>query len=237
MDLTYPTETYGIKNHHAGSTAIQSYGKNQEGPTKILSDFQRRLGKNSKGASKSQIEEALLDWGKEKSLIIAFDFIKALPLIADKTAEHQVFVDKISRRAVKILKPGKYGMTIRNPEEGIVDALFEEYLERIALTNHIFGTDIAIDGITIVPDELWDDEPGTPTLVTSQEWHIQNSEPSDPYAEISKFMQSLNFKPGVRTNQWQRFDNIYIADAKEENFIFTTEGPRPVDLLVSRVRT
>lgn len=235
MDLTFPTtKKYGIKNHHEGTTSIQGYGENPESPAKILTYFQRRLGKAGKSTGREKVEEALLNWGDEKNLFISYDEIRALPLIADKTAEHQVYLDKKSRRAIKVLKPGKYGMTIKNPEEGIIDATFEEYLQRLTLINHIFGTDIVIDGITVIPEEIFQDY-FTPTIVTSQEWHIQNFNPESPDKEISKFMREFKFTPGARTNQWKRFDGIYVADAKDENFVFTTEGPRPVDLLVSKI--
>lgn len=156
-----------------------------------------------------------------------------------KTTEHDVYFDPESDRYVKVLQRGKFGLVPKLDSDGrvgIEKATLPEYLNRLRLTNEVFGTDIRIEGIARRADEL-DEDKFTSDLVISQ----SNIRPKDPenaeptQDRINSFMREEGFSPVPGLHKWRRAeDGLLVADAKPDNFIETENGVVPIDLLISQ---
>lgn len=178
----------------------------------------------------------------EKALpTYSYSQIKELPLQRSDTAEHEVRHDIENDQAVKLLNPDSFGMTVKFDEEGnpsIGKADFNEYLNRLRLSNEVFGTDYDLKGTVGVLDEL-DDERIIPRTVVTQKWH-EPIDPDNPHPssdQIAEYMERLGFKKEPRNHSWSRTDGVYISDAKPDNFILTENGVVPIDLLITQKET
>lgn len=103
------------------------------------------------------------------------------------------------------------------------------YLQRIALMNQAFGSDIRVEGIT----------PGDkPSIITSEPYY-KPDDPESPHPspdEVEQFMRSNGFErlPNVPDGWSRKSDGIKVYDARPENFIKTKDAVVPVDLVLQR---
>lgn len=141
--------------------------------------------------------------------------------------EQEVFHDPGSNRVYKrTYPPGTFGMiAFGNKLERIATPYF--FLRRIALMNQVFGSDIRVEGIT----------PGDkPSIVISQPYY-KAADPASPHPspdEIARYMYSRGFEPLPDVpDAWSReSDGIFAYDTRPDNFIKTTKGVVPFDLVV-----
>jgi len=142
--------------------------------------------------------------------------------------EHDVFVDPDTGRVYKrTYPPGAFGLigVGRGLEEGATPYF---YLRRVDLMNRIFGLNIRVEAVT----------PGDkPSIVTSEPFH-QAADPLHPHPsdeEIEQFMRKHGFEPvsNFGDRGWVRkADGVMALDAFPKNFIKTSKGIVPVDLIL-----
>lgn len=93
--------------------------------------------------------------------------------------------------------------------------------------NHVFGSDIRLEGIT---------RGDKPSIITSQEWAHPADErtPLPSELEVEAFMKSLGFqRVPDSTFEWcNKSDRMRVSDARIDNFIKSKEGILPIDLIV-----
>jgi hypothetical protein len=145
-----------------------------------------------------------------------------VPLIRAAGAEHEVRFDLAAGRVVKFTL---------HPMEDVNDTEIELYLERLALTNEVFGDDYRVAG--------WVEFPGEQgvRLVFTQPWYRTRNgaavHPDD--LQIWSYMTTLGFlrvgegmyhHPGLQ---------LAVSDAVGKNFVLDLAGVvKPVDLQVMR---
>ena len=116
-----------------------------------------------------------------------------------------------------------------------------DYLIRFDLHNRVFLDDVRLEGIILADeDSQLPGAIGNCSIVISQRWLVA-AEPENPYpteSEIEIFMRQLGFEPLPNSFfGWLReADGILILDAKHDNFIQTTDGLLPFDLLMAQCR-
>lgn len=133
-------------------------------------------------------------------------------------------------RIFKIIHPGNAGLTLRAVAAGDdfnvkqSSASAREYLERMVLTNEVFGGGIRFEGV--IDGEL-------PSLVISQAMAI-GVHPET--ADINRFLREMGFER-VDPLMWYRpHDGLAISDTKRANFITPDGGQTvlPIDLPIRR---
>lgn len=226
-------QAYGIKNQIYQTNATVP-SNNSAAIRKVEELIQIANGTHTDFSS---TQKALFRWGTANRCIIEFNKINELPLLCNRTAEHEVFYHCEYDKAIKVVKPGEFGLGINwtNEDVSLGKGTLKFYVERQMFFNLAFGGTYAFEGVTIIKDEIL--EIDIVTLVVSQNWvwakDIFNPNPSS--SQISQYMKALNFKPGQRTNQWFRVeDNIYVADTREDNFVLTDFGVVPIDIIVAK---
>jgi len=193
----------------------------------------------SLGGDPEAIEQqaaCLIAWAQAKRLVLTEDYTSNLFRHNSTTAEHQVFYRQADNRAVKLTHPGTFGIT---PEpkgaQRAATPLF--YLRRLILMNRVFDAGLRLEGVMLGRSLIIGALGEQPSIVTSQPW-IRSANPSQPHPsnqEIAEFMESLGFVQVSRLYYgWHRkADGITILDARPDNFILSSEGVVPIDLVVS----
>lgn len=167
-----------------------------------------------------------------------------LQTISNDTSEHQVLLPLVGgKRVTKVTWPGVYGQ-IPIIQDGKLDrrlALPSEYLDRQALQNEIFASDLKLEGVNISdrdPMVLFQPR-GEPSFVVSQGFiqAIDNDNPSPSAQQIAAFLREHEFEPVLNAYfGWiRKGDNVAIVDAKPDNFILSVEGVVPIDLQMARI--
>jgi hypothetical protein len=167
---------------------------------------------------------ALRIWAETQHRIIDYCSPDAAP--SSSGAEHQVFFHPKDGRVFKRTYPGTFGsfpteMGLRR----VATPYF--YLWRIQLINDVFDDDIRFEGIT----------PGqTYSAIISQPLH-QAADPENPLPTlevITSFMRSLGFEamPGKQFEWFRPSDGVRVFDARPDNYVLTSEGAMPIDLVV-----
>lgn len=202
----------------------------------------RRSGHTIKGVSGDSQEidrqtVCLIEWARNKNVILTEAHTAGLKRHGGTTAEHEVFYRASDNRAVKLTYSGTFGVT---PDpKGLQQAatpLF--YLLRLELMNQIFGSDFKLEGIMFgKPLLLWV-KSEQPRMVVSQPW-IRAANPNFPHpskTELSQFMESLGFVSSKASyfGWYRKKDNITVLDARPDNFINSYQGVVPIDLVVGR---
>ena len=119
---------------------------------------------------------------------------------------------------IKLTQPGEFGAW----------GGLEDYLQRLAWSNELFGDDWLVEGWLQYPNE------SAPRLVTSQPWYrVSPQRPEPTMAEIDAYMwQSgwLKFYDGA----WIRSEREIVAsDALPKNFVLAVGGfVHPIDLIL-----
>jgi hypothetical protein len=111
-----------------------------------------------------------------------------------------------------------------------------EYLDRQALQNEVFGSDLRLEGVNISerPSMIIGERPGSPSFVVSQRFIIAADphfpKPAEP--QIAEFLQAHGFAPLPRSyfGSVRSADGVVLLDARVDNFILSTEGVVPIDL-------
>ena len=183
----------------------------------------------------------LRHWSETEGCLIAEPDWLTLPLITNATAEHEVRYRSMDHRAVKRTWPGTYGMV---PEFLLgawrpQPASPRQYLLRQALQNELFADSIRLEGTMdgTGPSMIIGQPAGGLSLVISQPW-LDAKDASDPHpseSEIAGFLEDRGFSRLAESFfGWEDSDaGLIILDAKADNFISTTHGILPIDLLLT----
>lgn len=170
--------------------------------------------------------EQLRQWAQQTGHLIVYTPPANAPRSAG--AEHEVFFHQGVNRVFKRTHPGTFGSI--HTERGLRrTATPYFYLCRLSLVNQVFSSDLRLEGVT---------QGDQPSIVTSQPW----AHPADPQkplpssVEVRKFMKSLDFNPVVDSPvEWFRTsDGVRVSDARTDNFIKSSEGLVPIDLVVAK---
>jgi hypothetical protein len=189
------------------------------------------------------VEEAacLRRWSQIEGVLIAEPDWLSLDLITNATAEHEVRYRLKDHRAVKRTWPDTYGMV---PEFLLgawrpQPATPRQYLLRQALQNELFDDSIRLEGTMegLGPSMIIGQPAGGLSLVISQAW-LNARDPSDPHpseSEIAGLLEERGFSRLAGSFfGWEDSDaGLIILDAKADNFISTTHGILPIDLLLT----
>ena len=179
----------------------------------------------------------LVEWAQNKNVILTDAHTAGLKKHDGTTAEHEVFYRASDNRVVKLTYPGTFGVT---PDpKGLQQAatpLF--YLLRLELMNHVFGSDFKLEGIAFGKSLLLWAKSEQPRIVVSQPW-IRAANPNFPHpstTELSQFMESLDFVSlqGSYFGWHRKEGKITILDARPDNFINSSQGVVPIDLVISK---
>jgi hypothetical protein len=182
--------------------------------------------------------DRLVYWANQKGAILQDDYTAGLERLEYDSSEHVVFYREADNRAVKRTFPGFFGYAHGlNGKLRPATPLF--YLQRWLLMNHEFPTDIRLEGVGIGSPRFTGVREKEPYMVISQHW-IEAIDENNPYPseeQIAERMSFLGFRQSEDSyKRWFRdSDRILISDAKENNFIFSHDGPIPIDLLISTV--
>ena len=178
----------------------------------------------------------LTEWARQEGVVLTAEYTAHLFKHQSTTAEHQVFYREADNRAVKLTHPGTFGVT-PDPKgmQRAATPLF--YVHRLALMNRVFNSNFRLEGILPARSLIIGVAGEQPSIVISQPW-IRPADPQHPHPsgkEIAEFMESLGFTELTRSYYgWQRKeDGITILDARPDNFIKSSEGVVPIDLVIS----
>ena len=177
----------------------------------------------------------LTDWARERRAVLSDSIFADLEKHPGATAEHEVFHRTRDNRAVKRTYAGTFGVTpdVKGNQRAATP-LF--YLCRLALMNQVFCSGLRLEGVAFGTSLLLGQHGLQPCLVISQPW-IRAGDPANPHptdSEIEAFMRSLDFEPLPGSYfGWRRpADAVVIVDARRDNFIKSSEGVVPIDLVV-----
>ncbi|MFM2199007.1 MAG: hypothetical protein RLZZ505_2439 [Verrucomicrobiota bacterium] len=117
----------------------------------------------------------LEEWARREGALIPDSDLDRLETVSNSTSEHEVFYRPADSRAVKRTWAGVYGQ-IPCVAEGRLDrrnASPSEYLRRMALHISVFGSDLALEGVTVSskPSMIIGQPAGQPSIVISQRWY------------------------------------------------------------------
>lgn len=138
-------------------------------------------------------------------------------------SEHEAWLDESAGTVTKATHGGESGRQW-GPRKFSTPA---EYLERIAIAQHVFGMDWTFQGVAQTGEG--------PRIVTAQP--LLRGPRSTP-ADIAAFMEQRGFQPVDHPTHgpaWYRpQDNLLVSDALPKNFVQTQDGPVPIDLQIQR---
>jgi hypothetical protein len=179
----------------------------------------------------------LVEWARTKNVILTDDYTSGLERHTGVTAEHEVFFRSCDNRAVKRTYPGTFGITDDSKgSQHHATPMF--YLRRFELMNRVLGADLQLEGVSFGKSLLIGVQDEQPSMVISQPW-IRAANPKQPHptnAEILKFMESVGFTAlsGAYYGWHRKSDDVTILDALPDNFIMSTEGVVPIDVVISQ---
>lgn len=170
-------------------------------------------GSDGASGSPESGKAKILEWAKKNGRLIS-----KLPWKLDGPkdkgqGEHHVFYDKQSSRWVKITKGSgsAFGRTLdlRGKKWSIGRAAAIEYLERIRVSNALFGDDTIVHGV-------FADKHGNVNIVTSQS---DKGGKSVSAADIEEAMKSEGFHSLRNSSYYRIRDNMLILDLHEDNAV------------------
>jgi len=179
----------------------------------------------------------LADWARRCDALLPETWTDALKRVKSDGAEHDVFHRAYDNRAVKCTRPGTFGVTpdAKGNQRAATPAF---YLQRIVLTNRVFpNSDFVVEGITIKKSLILFAKSDAPSIVISQPW-INAADPLDSTpseGQIADFMATFRFKPLINSffGWYREDDGITILDARRDNFVFSSQGVIPIDLVIT----
>jgi hypothetical protein len=179
----------------------------------------------------------LVAWAIKNRAILPVTYFSGLRQLGGTTAEHVVYVHQGDNRAIKQTHAGTFGVTpdAKGKQTGATP-LF--YLRRILLMNRVFDSRIRLEGVFYAKSYvIGKTDDLHPCIVVSQPWY-RAAMPSNPHPsdfEIKEFMEVAGFeqKGGSYFGWFKKDEKILVIDARPDNFIKTTEGVVPIDLVIS----
>ncbi len=169
--------------------------------------------------------------------------IDPVPLLSNSTSEHEVRYPTADRRVVKKTWPGFYGQIPVWKDDRVErePATPAEYLDRQALQNEVFGSDLRLEGVNVSerPSMIIGEPAGLPSFVVTQRF-IEGADarfPKPPDARIAEFFEAHGFEAIPRSYfGWvRRADGVVVLDARGDNFVLSAEGVIPIDLQMALV--
>ena len=185
----------------------------------------------------------IAEWALAEGRLIHDADLEAIPILSNSTSEHEVRYPTPGGRVVKKTWPGFYGQ-IPVWREGRVEregALPSEYLDRQALQNEVFGSDLRLDGVNVSarPSMIIGERGGQPSFVVSQRFisAADSRFPKPTATAIAAFFEAHGFEPLPRSYfGWVRAaDGVVVLDARPDNFVFAAESVIPIDLQMAVV--
>ena len=220
--------------------------RHYRGPQGLGETVARVLGERTEaGESVGGVEEEafLKRWFAANHGFLSQKEWESLEPVAAHTAEHEVRFRERDTRAVKRTWPGTFGNVPRMVDGRWIPspATPREYLHRLALQNQLFEDDLRLEGAleSKGPSMIIGKAPDGLSLVTSQPW-LQAENEDDPHPseiEVSSLLQDQGFHPLFGSLYgWQHDEeDLIVLDAKPDNFIKTSAGILPVDLLLTEI--
>ncbi len=179
----------------------------------------------------------LVEWARKRNVILTDAHTADLERHQSTTAEHETFYRASDNRAVKRTYPGTFGVT-NDPKGKQHHATPLFYLRRLGLMNYVFRSDLRLEGIAFGKSPFIGEQGERPCAVISQPWidAVDENNPHPSKAEIATFMESLSFSSleGSYFGWRRKKEGITIIDARPDNFIKSTEGVVPIDLVISQ---
>lgn len=173
-------------------------------------------GNDERGTAAIQ-RHCLVEWFEAHGQILGSSFCRQFYPIGEG-AEHVVFYDRESLRAVKSTHPNKFGHSVAY--EGAV-ATPLEYLRRLVYHNWFFGDDIRLLGAVMGDDHM--------EVVTSQPWITGHaSTPQANSSQIQQYFEEIRFRKSHLYPDGAFFYhsdfNLVAADAHSRNVLVTDKG-------------
>ena len=201
-------------------------------------------GRDAQGPERREREQArIAEWALAQGRLIHDRDLDAVPILSNSTSEHEVRYPTPGGRVLKKTWPGFYGQ-IPVWRDGRVErdgALPSEYLDRQALQNEVFGSDLRLEGVNVSarPAMIIGERGGQPSFVVSQRF-IQAADlrfPKPTATAIAAFFAAHGFEPLPRSYfGWLRAaDGVVVLDARGDNFVLAAEGVIPIDLQMAVV--
>jgi len=145
----------------------------------------------------------------------------------DEGSEHLVLFDEVTSQVVKITRPGTYGDYYEIIEGRIsqFDSTPSEYLLRMRWWEKLFSGAPTPIGMTV-----------TGQIVSRQKFIVGN--PAPPQARVDDFLTEAGAVP-VKQSCWlwkkvgiDSEIEVWIGDARSDNFILAKEGIIPIHLRI-----
>lgn len=187
------------------------------------------INRSSPGEIERQATE-LIAWARDNNALLPKLTLGPFKL---QGAEHEVFHRASDNRAVKRTYPGTFGGDL---SQGAATPLF--YLRRLELMNEVFDSDFQLEGVTLGAPMIIGQSGEQPSFIVSQPWikpaYPKQAHPSEK--QIAEFMERMGFepKPGSYFGWERKSDGTVVIDAKADNFILTSAGVVPIDLVIGR---
>jgi hypothetical protein len=104
--------------------------------------------------------------------------------------------------------------------------------------NQVLGAGLRLEGISFGKSLLLGQQGEQPSIVISQPW-IRAANPQQPHptvTEIKEFMESLDFTElkGAYYGWHRENDKVTMLDARPDNFIMSSVGVVPIDVVISQ---
>ena len=188
-------------------------------------------------------QDRLAEWARLQGCLIPDGTLEALPVLSNRTSEHEVRLRSEDGRVVKRTWPGFYGQVPewRGGEVDRVSATPAQYLARQRLQNDVFGSDIRLEGVNISdgPSMVIGESGGQPAFVVSQAFIDAADDRFPPPSEtqIDAFLRDHGFEPipGSYFGWVRRADGVVVLDARGDNFILAADGVVPIDLQMAQI--
>ena len=151
----------------------------------------------------------LLRWARRKGCLLR---LRDLPErdFGPGGQEHIIYHDVVHGRFWKVTFPNTSGI---GPSGFFTPA---GYLNRLRLSNRIFGDDVRFEGILSRKAGI--------SIVTSQHYVLPHPERFIPTeSEIARCMRGFGFKPASATT-WIRDDGVSVGDVHNRNLIRRPDG-------------
>jgi hypothetical protein len=182
----------------------------------------------------------LIKWATAHGCLLTEFSTDGFEKLSLETLEHDVYIRPSDRRVVKCTKPGKFGLGhgAGGKYGNHCDATPLFYLDRLVLMEQEFPTDLRLEGVALKSIVLNASEDPIPYIVTSQRLiepvSVERTHPSE--AEIEGCMKKLGFRLVENScYNWLRdSDGIVVTDTKMLNFIVSSEGIVPIDVIIGR---
>ena len=181
----------------------------------------------------------LVEWAVIRGLLLPEAYTAGLTKYPGTSAEHQVYFRPTDDRVVKRTYPGTFGVTPDvKGHQTHATPLF--YLRRLELMNHVFASDIRLEGVMMGKSMIIGAAADLPCVVVSQPW-IHPATPASPHPSVNQiqdFMESMGFfrAPNLFYGWRRPSDFLTVTDAREDNFILSPVGVVPIDLVIIQRR-